>query len=76
MKKSNSSLSLSTLAVLLVGFIFASTNVAIAADEKAAVADSKEVATDADSKDATKHDADMKKKKKKAKDGEEEPECE
>lgn len=70
MKKSNTFLSFGTLALLLAGFLFASTNVAIAADGKPA-ADTKEVAADADKKHG-----DMKKKKKKAKDGEEEPECE
>ncbi|MEE9444839.1 MAG: hypothetical protein V3V19_04160 [Cocleimonas sp.] len=66
MKKSNISLSISTLVLLLAGFMFTSST---AFAEDAPAADTKEVAADSDKK------ADDKKKKKKGKDGEE-PECE
>ena len=74
MKKTNTKLSLSTLALLLAGFLFTSANVAIAAEEKAAE-ETKEVAAETDAKKEGAEHADMKKKKKKGKDGEE-PECE
>ncbi len=61
--------SISTLMILLMGFIFTASNVAFA-DDKAADGDKKEVVTDSDKKS---DDGD--KKKKKGKDGEE-PECE
>jgi len=71
MKKSNKSLSLSALALMLAGLFFTASNVAFAAEEKAAEDATKEVAADTDKK----ADADGDKKKKKGKDGEE-PECE
>jgi len=70
MKKSNKSFSISALFLVLISFMFASTNVAFAAEEKKA----EDAATTTDA-DASKEGDDKKKKKKKG-DGEEEPECE
>ena len=74
MKKSNKSLSISALLLLLAGLLFTASNVAFSAEEKAAEDGSKEVAADTDKKSDT--DGDKKKKKEKEKDGDEEPECE
>ena len=68
MNKSNKSLGFGALILMLTGLFFTTSNVAFAAEEKAAEDATKEVADDAKKTDGKKKDG----KKK----GEEEPECE